>query len=144
VAAAVVSGAVGVTGWAVGWLATGVTTGSWTMAVPALGLYTASAVGYTAVFVPVGYLFARAILIGLAYIFVWEGIVTTFVTGLSASSVWRTAMSIYADLTALPPDALEVLGPVSPGVGGGVVKLAVTVAVGVGVLTWALHRRDAL
>ena len=119
-------------------------TGSWTLAIPALGLYAAAAVGYTAVFVPIGYLFTRAILVGLAYVFVWEGIITTFVTGLSASSVWRTGMSIYADLTTLPGDALETLGPVAPGVGGGLLKLAGTVVVGVGVLTWALRRRDAL
>jgi hypothetical protein len=58
--------------------------------------------------------------------------------------VWRTAMSIYADITALSGDALDTLGPVAPGVGGGVLKLVGTVAVGVGVLTWALRRRDAL
>lgn len=143
-AAALVSFAVGVVGWLVGFVAMGLTTGSWGLAVPALGLYAAAAVGYTAVFVPIGYLFTRAVLVGLAYVFVWEGIITTFVTGLSASSVWRTALSIYADLTELPQDALDALGPVSPGLGGGALKLAGTVAVGVGVLTWALRRRDAL
>ena len=143
-AAAIVSFAVGVVGWLVGFLAMGLTTGSWTLAIPALGLYAAAAVGYTAVFVPLGYLFTRAILVGLAYVFVWEGIITTFVTGLSASSVWRTAMSVYADLTVLPRDALDALGPVEPGVGGGVLKLVGTVVVGVGALTWALRRRDAL
>ena len=81
---------------------------------------------------------------GLAYVFVWEGIITTFVTGLSASSVWRTVMSIYADITVLPDDALDTLGPVAPGVGGGVLKLVGTVLVGVTALTWALRKRDAL
>ena len=118
-AAALVSFAVGVVGWFVGFLAMGITTGSWTLAIPALGLYAAAAIGYTAVFVPIGYLFTRAILVGLAYVFVWEGIITTVVTGLAASSVWRTAMSIYADLTVLPGDALETLGPVAPGRGRG-------------------------
>jgi ABC-type transport system involved in multi-copper enzyme maturation permease subunit len=131
-AAAIVSFAVGVVGWLVGFLAMGMTTGSWTLAIPALGLYASAAVGYTAVFVPLGYLF------------VWEGIITTFVTGLSASSVWRTAMSVYADLTVLPGDALDALGPVAPGAGGGVLKLAGTVVVGISALTWALRRRDAL
>lgn len=144
VAAAVVSFGVGLVGWSVGWLAMGITTESWTLALPALGLYAAAAIGYTAVFVPIGYVFTRAVLVGLAYVFVWEGIITTFVGGLAASSVWRTAMSIYADLTTLPPDALDSLGPVLPGVGGGVIKLAATVLVGVGVLTLALRRRDAL
>jgi hypothetical protein len=101
-------------------------------------------VGYTAVFVPIGYLFSRATLVGLAYVFVWEGIVTQFVSGLAASSVWRTAMSIYADLTVLPREALDALGPVLPGAGGGVLKLAGTVIVGTGILSWALRQRDAL
>ena len=143
-AAALVSFAVGVVGWLVGFLAMGLTTGSWTLALPALGLYAAAAIGYTAVFVPIGYLFTRAILIGLAYVFVWELIITTAVGGLAASSVWRTAMSIYADLTVLPDDALEVLGPVAPGLGGGALKLVGTAVVGVGILLWALRRRDAL
>jgi hypothetical protein len=143
-AAAAVSFAVGVVGWLVGFVAMGITAGSWTLALPALGLYAAAAIGYTAVFVPIGYLFTRAVLVGLAYVFVWEGIITTFVTGLSASSVWRTGMSIYADLTELPRDALDALGPVAPGAGGGVLKLVGTVMVGVGLLTWALKKRDAL
>ncbi|MBA3362006.1 MAG: hypothetical protein ACR2NT_01820 [Acidimicrobiia bacterium] len=58
--------------------------------------------------------------------------------------MWRTAMSIYADLTALSGDALSTLGPVAPRSGRGVLKLVGTVLVGVGVLTWALRRRDAL
>ena len=133
-AAALVSFAVGVVGWLVGFLAMGITTGSWTLALPALGLYAAAAIGYTAVFVPIGYLFTRAILIGLAYVFVWELVITTAVGGLAASSVWRTAMSIYADLTVLPDDALEILGPVAPGLGGGALKLVGIAIVGVGVL----------
>ena len=38
----------------------------------------------------------------------------------------------------------ESLGPVAPGVGGGVAKIAAVVALGLAVLTWALKRRDAL
>jgi hypothetical protein len=53
-------------------------------------------------------------------------------------------MSIYADLTDLPRDALDALGPVAPGAGGGALKLVGTVIVGVGLLTWALKKRDAL
>lgn len=142
--AAFVSLGVGLVAWSVGWLATGILSDSWNLALPALSVYAAAAVGYTAVFVPIGFLFSRATLVGLAYIFVWEAIVTQLVGGLAASSVWRTAMSIYADLTDLPRDALDVLGPVLPGVGGGVLKLAGTVLVGTGVLTWALRQRDAL
>jgi ABC-2 type transport system permease protein len=122
----------------------GLTIGSWTLALPALTAYLGAAVGYTAIFVPVGYLVSRAVLVGLAYVFVWEAIITRLVTGLGATSIWRTALSIYADLTVLPEDALEALGTVTPSVTVGVVKLAVTVLLGTAVLTWALKRRDAL
>ena len=143
-AAALAAGVAGTLGWAVGWAAMGLTVGSWTLALPALSAYLAAAVGYTAIFVPVGYLFSRAVLVGLAYVFVWEAIITRIVVGLGATSVWRTALSIYADLTVLPSDALEALGQVAPSVITGVVKLVVAVGVGTGVLTWALKRRDAL
>ncbi len=143
-AAALAAGLAATVGWAVGWVAMGLTIGSWTLALPALSAYLAAAVGYTAIFVPVGYLFSRAVLVGLAYVFVWEAIITRIVVGLGATSVWRTALSIYADLTLLPEDALDVLGNVPPSVTSGVVKLLAMVVIGTGALTWALKRRDAL
>ncbi|HUO45320.1 MAG TPA: ABC transporter permease [Acidimicrobiia bacterium] len=143
VAAAAASAIAVLIGWVVGWVGMGVATGSWTVAVPALSLYLSAVVGYTAIFVPIGYLFTRAVLIGLAYVFVWEGIITSFVTGLSASSVWRTALSIYADLTVLPEGAID-LGSVEPGLGGGLIKLGVIGVAGVSLLYWALRRRDAI
>ena len=109
-----------------------------------LPAYVAAALGYSAVFLPIGYLFNRAILVGLAFVFIWEGIITTLVSGLSAASVWRTAMSISADLRQLPRDALDVLGPVAPGVWGGVSKVAVVVVIATGLFAWALRTRDAL
>src|SRR5690606_26410401 len=87
-----------VAGWLVAFLAAGLTLGDWGLAVPALSAYVAAALAYSAVFVPLGYLFSRALIPGLAYVFVWEGILATVVSGLSASSVWRIALSIYADL----------------------------------------------
>jgi hypothetical protein len=77
-------------------------------------------------------------------VFVWEGILTAFVSGLASSSVWRVAFSIYADLTELLGFAREMLGSVEPGVGGGVVTVLVLAALGVSVLTWALKARHAV
>jgi ABC-2 type transport system permease protein len=135
---------VAVAGWLPGWVGAGFMTGSWTLAVPALVLYLLAAVGYGAVFLPLGYLFDRSLIIGLAYIFVWEGIVATAVTGVGPSSVWRIAMSGYADLDELPPEALDVLGTVEPGIGGAVVTVAALVLVGTLVLAWAVRSRDAV
>ena len=144
VAAATVSVGVATVGWAVGLLGLGVTSGDWGHAWAMLPAYVAAALAYSALFLPIGYLFNRAILVGLAYVFIWEGIFTSLVSGLAASSIWRTALSISADITELPRDALDVLGPVLPGMWGGVAKTVVIVVLATGVSTWALRTRDAL
>lgn len=144
VAAAATSLLVAVGGWLVGLVGFGIATGDWSHPVAMLPAYVAAALGYSAVFLPIGYLFTRAILAGLAFVFIWEGIITTLVSGLSSASVWRTAMSISADLRQLPRDALDVLGPVVPGVWGGVSKVAVVVIIATGLFAWALRTRDAL
>jgi ABC-2 type transport system permease protein len=113
--------------------------------IPALSLFVAAAIGYAAVFVPLGYLAPRSLLIGLGYIIVWETILANVVTGLAQFSIWRISLSIYAGLEDdFGQVATDALGPVTAGVGGGVAKIAVVVIVGLGVLTWALRRRDAL
>jgi ABC-2 type transport system permease protein len=110
-----------------------------------LALYVAAAFGYAAIFVPLGYMAPRSLLIGLGYIIIWETVLANAVTGLAQFSIWHIALSIYADLAGeFGEAATEALGPVEAGVGGGVAKLAVVVALGVLVLTWALKRRDAL
>ena len=131
-------------GWLVGWLGLGVGSGDWGHAWASLPAYVAAAIGYSAIFIPVGYLFSRAILVGLAYVFIWEGLLTTLISGIAASSMWRTALSIFADLRDLPRDALDALGPVLPGAGGGVAKLVGVVVVSLAIFTWALRTRDAL
>ncbi len=132
-------------GWAVGAAALVSTSGSFEPAVPVLVLYVAAALAYSALFVPLGYLFGRSLVPGLVYVFVWEGILATVVPGLSASSVWRISMSIYADIEpGLPPDALDVLGTVAPGAWGGAITVLGFVVVGVGVLAWAVRYRDAV
>ena len=131
-------------GWGAGWALSGVATGSWRTAVPSLLPHVAAAVGYGVLFVPLGYLVPRAVLVGLGYVFVWEGIVATLVEGMAQTSIWRIVMSIYADLTELPREAVEVLGPVLPGVWGAAAKLVGVAVAGWAVLWWALRRRDAL
>lgn len=115
------------------------------MTLPGLSLFVAAAVGYAAVFVPLGYLVPRSLLVGLGYIIVIESILAEAVTGLAQFSIWRISLSIYAELaTVFGAEATDLLGPVSPGVGGGVFKLAATLVLGLVTLTLALQRRDAL
>lgn len=115
-------------------------------AVAGLAQFVAAGVGYAAVFVPLGYLLPRSILFGLGYIIVVESILAAVVSGLAQLSIWRIALSIYADVTPYwdVQGAGEVLGPVTPGSGGGIAKLAVVFAIGFVTLTWALRRKDAL
>lgn len=132
-----------------GWLATVVASlavgAGVDLALPSLALFAGAAVGYAAIFVPLGYLVPRSLLVGLGYIIVLESILANVVTGLAQFSVWRIALSIYAGLEDKFGDVARLtLGNVTPGVGGGVLKLAVVVLFGLGVLTWALKRRDAL
>lgn len=132
-----------------GWLATvlaGLIHGAdMAVVMPGGALLMAAAVGYAAIFVPIGYLFSRSVLVGLGYLILVELALSGLVSGLAQLSIWRIAASIYVDLvdtTGLPVD--EALGAVAPGVGGGLVKLAVVLVIGASVLTWALRRRDAL
>lgn len=144
-AGAVAAMLIAAVGWGVGVVGVAAGAGDAGATVPVLGLYLAAALAYSALFVPLGYLFGRALLPGLAYVFVWEGILATVVPGLSASSVWRIAMSIYADVQPdLPRDAMDVLGSVEPGTWGGVLTVVGFVLAGVGVLTWAVRYRDAV
>jgi len=131
-----------------GWLATvlaGLMHGAeLSLLVPGATLMLGAAVGYAAVFVPIGYLFSRSVLVGLGYLVLVELALSGLVSGLAQLSVWRISTSIYLDLvdtSGLPREAVETI---APGVGGGVAKLAVVLVVGLGVLTWALRRRDAL
>lgn len=132
-----------------GWLATvlaGLIHGAdMSVVIPGAALLLAAAVGYAAIFVPVGYLFSRSVLVGLGYLILVELALSGLVSGLAQLSIWRIAASIYVDMvdtTGLPVE--EALGAVAPGVGGGLVKLGVVLALGLTVLTWALRKRDAL
>jgi hypothetical protein len=136
---------IGIGGWVATLLATLALGAAPSVAAPALTLFVGAAVGYAAIFVPLGYLVPRSLLVGLGYILVIETILANVVTGLAQFSIWRISLSIYAGLAdTLGPVATDSLGPVTPGVGGGVLKLISVAVVGLAVLTWALRRRDAL
>lgn len=132
-------------GWLTTLLAVAVAGGDLGFAMPGAIQFLAAAVGYSAVFVPLGYLVPRATLIGIGYIVIVETILGSAIEAIGHLSIWRIAASIYADVAPrLGSDATDLLGTVTVGVTGGVVKLAAILAVGLGTLTWALRRRDAL
>jgi ABC-type transport system involved in multi-copper enzyme maturation permease subunit len=108
--------------------------------------FTTTTIGYAAVFVPLGYLVSRSLLVGLGYLFVMETILANAVSGLAQLSIWRIGLSIYLGFEGDVDESVieEFLGSVKPGAGGGLAKLAVVVAIGYSVLLWALRKRDAL
>ncbi len=111
---------------------------------PAITLFVSAAIGYSAIFVPLGYLFSRSMLIGLGYVLIVETILSFVIPGLAQISIWRISMSIYGSFQDLGQEALEGLGPMTVGAGGGIAKLGVVLAIGISILTWALKKRDAL
>lgn len=136
----------GLGGWLATLLATLAAGVSPAVAIPGLVQFAAAAVGYAAIFVPLGYLVPRSVLVGLGYIIVIESILAAVVGGLAQISIWRIGLSIFADVTPYwdQSNAGDVLDPVTPGVGGGLIKLSVVLIIGLATLTWALKRRDAL
>lgn len=112
---------------------------------PGLALFSVAAVGYSAIFVPLGYLVPRSLLVGLGYIVIVESILGNAVDGLAHISIWRISMSAYAALaTELGEVSEQVLGPVEAGAGGALVKVGAVLLVGMITLIWALRKRDAL
>lgn len=139
------AGSLAVAGWAASALAVAAVGADISIAIPGLSLFLAGAIGYAAVFVPLGYLVPRSTLVGLGYLIIGEMIVGSAIAGIGQLSIWRISVSILADLVPqMGPEAMELLGEVSVGVATGVVKLGAILLVGMVTLTWALRRRDAL
>lgn len=136
----------GIGGWLASLTALLISGNDISIAWPGLILFAAAALGYAAIFVPLGYLVPRSILVGLGYIIVVESILAFFVTGLAQISIWRISLSIYADFATVwsSQDSGDMLGPVAVGAGGGLIKLGVALAIGLATLTIALKRRDAI
>ena len=96
-----------------------------------------AAVAYSAVFTALGVRFRHALLAGLLYVAIWEGVVARFGTGLARVSIRQYALSVVAGLRGDPPP--------TGGVGswtGVLVLLGIAVA-GAAVTTWLLRRHES-
>ena len=121
----------------------GLFNGNWDTLVPLLVLIALNTLGYTALFVPLGHLVERAVLVGLAYVFIYEGGLALAIEALGSLSISRIGLSAYVGL--LPESASileEPLGNVTPGAGGAVLKAAVLGMIAGYVMTIILRRRD--
>jgi ABC-2 type transport system permease protein len=106
--------------------------------VPAFTLAVAlAALGYTALFLLLSVVTSRALLIGLAYVFVWEGLLTNLFTGTAYLSIREYCLAIADSITTIDPDVFssEI---------GAAVALPLLAAVTVGALYAAVRRLETL
>ena len=146
IAAAVSSFVILEAGVVVTWLVTGAMTGEWSIGVATTVGVAIQSVASAALFVPLGLVLNRATLVGLGYLFLWEGILAALISGIQASSVYRIVLSAWADLAAMSPDTYDsvddLLGRVAIGAGGAVAKVLVMALVSVFLTGMVLRRRD--
>jgi ABC-2 type transport system permease protein len=122
----------------------GIDSGSWDLVVPlAVGGAFAS-IAYAALFVPLGFFTDRAVLVGLAFVFIFENAVVSALSGLSSLSPWRIGMSGFAGL-APSEVAMELsdFGAVNlSGFGTALLRTVAIAALSVAATTMVLRRRD--
>jgi len=116
---------------------------NWETLGPLLLAVALSTLAYVSVFLALGYLTGRAVLVGLVYVFVWESGMTSAISSLATISLMRIGLSAY---TALVPQSRiylqGVLGSVQWGAGGAAAKAVVVALVAVAGVAALLRHRD--
>ena len=128
------------------WLVAGVMSGDWSLGIATTVGVAVQSVASAALFVPLGLVLNRATLFGLGYLFLWEGILSSFIAGIQASSIYRIVVSAWADFASMTIDTYDavdvILGRVAIGAGGAAAKVAVMALVAVLLTASILKRRD--
>lgn len=122
----------------------GIESGSWSLVVPlAVGGACASIV-YTSLFVPLGFFTDRAVLVGLAFVFIFENAVVSALSGLSSLSPWRIGLSAFAGLAPgeVKVELAEFGGASLSSLGAALFWTILAAALSVGATTMVLRRRD--
>jgi ABC-2 type transport system permease protein len=142
--AAIVAGGLNMFGAVALGVAYGVDSGSWDIVVPLVVGGALASVVYTSLFVPLGFFTDRAVLIGLAFVFIFENAVVSALSGLSALSPWRIGMSGFAGLAPVEVGAeLADFGAVNlSSFNTAFFRTAVIAALSVAAITMVLRRRD--
>jgi len=145
-AAAVSSFVILEAGVLVTWLVAAVMSGDWSLGIATTVGVAVQSLASAALFVPLGLLLNRATLLGLGYLFLWEGILSNIIDGIQASSINRIVVSASADFASLTADTYDtvdqLLGRVMIGAGGAASKVAVMALVSVMLTGSILKRRD--
>lgn len=90
---------------------------------------TAGALEYTALFLALSLVTSRALIVGLAYVVVWEGVVAGLFAGTRIFSVRQHALAVAEALGGESAAQAELAGGVAIGVAAAVTLLAVWIAI---------------
>lgn len=124
-------------------IAYGLRSSDWNYVVPMLVSAGVATIVYAAVFVPLGYLSERSTLIGLAYVFIWEGAIVSAIGSLANTSPWRIGFTAFLALAPEEAQFVEAdLGIVDPNLGSTIITVAVFIALSLAVTSWILRNRD--
>lgn len=147
IAAAISSFVILEAGVLITWLVAALMSGDWSIGIATTAGVAVQSVASAALFVPLGLVLNRAALVGLGYLFLWEGILASIIEGIQASSIYRVVVSAWADIAHMTPDTYDnvdqILGRVTIGAGGAAAKVAGMALVSV-ILTGAILRRRDL
>ena len=125
-------------------IALGARSGDYSPLVPLIMAVAISTAAYTSVFMLLGHLTSRAVLIGLVYVFIWESSITFAAPALANVSLFRIGITAYAAMVPVPPDLSDVLGNLQPGTWGAIAKVVVIAVIAIAALASLLGRRDAV
>ncbi len=98
----------------------------------------AGAAAYSGLFLMLGLVTTRVLVVGLAYIFLWEGVMSTLFAGVRTLSIREYTRALAAALVDLPPAVLRA--DLTPG--GALLGIALVVGVGVVLATYRLATMD--
>lgn len=135
---------VGALGLSLTWLALG---GGLDVFPPILAGAALACVMYSAVFVLVGNVLAKATLVGLIYVFFFETVLVDNLPRLASASPWRIGLGATLETmpTHFPARALlAALGEWIPSVGSAFIVMGAITIIAVGACTVLLKRTDAL
>jgi ABC-2 type transport system permease protein len=119
-------------------------TGSWDVVLPLVVGGIVASVVYASLFVPLGFFTDRAVLVGLAFVFIFENAVVSALSGLSSISPWRLGMSAFSGLA--PGEVASQLADIGvanlSGLGSTMFRTVVVAALSIAATTMVLRRRD--
>jgi ABC-2 type transport system permease protein len=119
-------------------------TGSWDVVLPLVVGGIVASIVYASLFVPLGFFTDRAVLVGLAFVFIFENAVVSALSGLSSISPWRLGMSAFSGLA--PGEVASQLADIGvanlSGLESTVFRTVVVAALSIAATTVVLRRRD--